>query len=81
MLRLCSYVNFQPTGLGATTYLKKPDGAIEYGKLAGEWISPLVQANKGPLRSSAGRLGRKATNWDDTKPEVASYESDGKSKM
>ena len=53
------YVNFQPTGLGATTYLRKGD-KLEGGIVADEWVSPLVQANKGKLRTSSGRLGRSA---------------------
>jgi len=67
------YVNFQPTGLGATTYLRREDGSVALGKIRGEWISPLVQANRGKLRSSAGRLGRKATKYDASRPEVAVY--------
>lgn len=51
------YVNFQPTLLGATTYLRKGDKMIG-GTVEDAWVSPLVDARKGPLRNSAGRLGR-----------------------
>jgi len=50
------YLNFQPTLLGATTYLKKGDKLIG-GTVDDEWISPLIDARKGKLRTSAGRLG------------------------
>lgn len=45
------YVNYHPTGLGATTKEVEVDGERV-------WMSPLVQG-KGQLRYSAGRLGRK----------------------
>ncbi|KAI1615248.1 hypothetical protein EDD37DRAFT_510762 [Exophiala viscosa] len=51
------YVNFQPTLLGATTYVRKGDKSIG-GTVDDQWISPLVDARSGKLRSSAGRLGR-----------------------
>lgn len=51
------YVNFQPTLLGATTYLRKGDKMVG-GTVDDHWISPLVDARRGKLRSSAGRLGR-----------------------
>ncbi|KAH7048272.1 hypothetical protein B0J12DRAFT_109784 [Macrophomina phaseolina] len=50
------YSNFQPTLLGATTYLKKGDKLIG-GTVEDKWISPLVDARRGKLRTSAGRLG------------------------
>ncbi len=50
------YVNFQPTLLGRTTYLKR-DGKMVGGEVQDEWISPLVEANKAPLRSSNERRG------------------------
>lgn len=50
------YLNFQPTLLGATTYLRKGDKLIG-GTVEDKWISPLVDASKGMLKSSAGRLG------------------------
>lgn len=49
-------VNFQPTRLGATTYLRKGDKLIG-GTVEDAWISPIVEA-KGRLRTSHGRL-----NW------------------
>ncbi|EXJ65866.1 uncharacterized protein A1O5_11107 [Cladophialophora psammophila CBS 110553] len=52
------YVNFQPTLLGATTYLKKGDKMMG-GTVEDQWISPLIGARSGKLRSSAGRLGRR----------------------
>jgi hypothetical protein len=51
------YANFQPTGLGATSYLKRADGKLEGGEVADEWVSPLLPANKGKLSTSSGRLG------------------------
>ncbi|OAP58382.1 hypothetical protein AYL99_07472 [Fonsecaea erecta] len=54
------YINFQPTLLGATTYLRKGDKFIG-GKVDDQWINPLMDASKGKLRSSAGRLGRNPT--------------------
>jgi len=50
------YVNFQPTLLGATTYLRKGDKLIG-GTVEDQWISPLIDARSGKLRSSAGRMG------------------------
>lgn len=45
------YVNYHPTQLAATSYPKKQkNGEVE-------WISPMVDANKAPFRTSAGRLG------------------------
>jgi hypothetical protein len=51
------YINFQPTTLGATTYLRR-NGKTESGTVADEWVSPLLDANKGKLRTSAGRRGQ-----------------------
>ena len=62
------YINFQPTGLGATTYLRKGDGKVESGGVADEWISPLVDARKGKVSSSAGRLGRGVLGYDEGRP-------------
>lgn len=50
------YINFQPTLLGSTTYLKK-DGKLVGGEVGEQWISPLMDANKGPLRTSMARRG------------------------
>lgn len=52
------YVNFQPTLLGATSYLRKGDKMVG-GVVEDQFISPLIDARRGKLRSSAGRLGRK----------------------
>ena len=49
------YVNYQPTGLGATTHKIDVDGQ-------GSWASPLVDARKGLLRSSRGRMAASAGN-------------------
>lgn len=48
-------LNFQPTRLGATTYLKKGDKMIG-GVVDDQWISPVLAA-RGKLASSKGRLG------------------------
>jgi Domain of unknown function (DUF4188) len=50
------YVNHQPTMLGATTYLRKGDKLVG-GTVEDQWIRGLMDARKGKLRSSAGRLG------------------------
>ncbi|KAJ9484780.1 hypothetical protein VN97_g8588 [Penicillium thymicola] len=50
------YGSFQPTLLGATTYLKKGDKMIG-GTVEDKWVSALVDARRGKLRTSAGRLG------------------------
>ena len=50
------YFNQQPTFLGATSYLRKGDK--ELGGVVGDtWVGALVDASKGKLRASAGRLG------------------------
>ena len=48
------YVNFQPTLLGNTTFLKR-EGKMAGGEVKEEWISPLLDASKGRLRTSNGR--------------------------
>ncbi|KAJ9601947.1 hypothetical protein H2200_013506 [Cladophialophora chaetospira] len=52
------YVNFQPTLFGATSYLRKGDKMVG-GTVEDQFISPLIDARRGKLRSSAGRLGRR----------------------
>jgi hypothetical protein len=52
------YINCQPTGLGATSYLKKGDKLVT-GVVADEWISPVVDASKGKLRTMLGRINRR----------------------
>jgi hypothetical protein len=59
------YVNYHPTGLGATTYKVKVDGKEK-------WASPLVDASKGSLTTSKGRLGLSEVNGHET------YESDSR---
>ncbi|RMZ88911.1 hypothetical protein DV736_g3871, partial [Chaetothyriales sp. CBS 134916] len=51
------YINHQPTLLGATTYLKQTK---DHGGKGFEYISPLIEARRGLLRTSAGRLGKAA---------------------
>lgn len=54
------YLNFEPTMMGATSYLKKADEkGVVGGTVADMWVSPVVDASRGKLRSSRGRLG-----WD-----------------
>lgn len=55
------YANFQPTGYGATSYLRR-GGKLESGIVPDQWVSPLVDASRGKLARSSGRLG-----WDPTK--------------
>ena len=50
------YINFQPVDLGATTMLRR-NGKLEGGTVAPEWVSPLLDANRGKLRTSSGRRG------------------------
>ncbi|GAB7350094.1 hypothetical protein MBLNU459_g0761t1 [Dothideomycetes sp. NU459] len=46
------YINSNPTGVAATQHkVTKKDGEVA-------WMSPVVDARKGILRSSAGRMGR-----------------------
>jgi hypothetical protein len=61
------YINFQPTMLGATTYLKKDDGKLEGGEVNPEWVSSLLDANRGLMRTSAGRRGEKSVEADSDK--------------
>lgn len=52
------YINFQPTLMGATTFLKRKDAnKTEAGKVSDEWVSGLLDANRGRLRTSNGRRG------------------------
>jgi heme-degrading monooxygenase HmoA len=51
------YLNTQPTMLGATSFRRKGDKDMG-GQVEDAWISSLVDARKGKLRTSAGRLGR-----------------------
>lgn len=51
------YLNMQPTLLGANSYLRKGDKFVG-GQVDDMWISGLLDATKGKLRTSAGRLGR-----------------------
>jgi heme-degrading monooxygenase HmoA len=67
------YVNFQPTLLGATSFLKK-DGKIVGGTVSEEWIHPLVDARKGKLAKSSARLGWNPTALDAARPAAAKYE-------
>ncbi len=69
------YLNFQPTGLGATTYLRKEggQGKVEGGIVGDEWIGPLVDARRGKMRSSAGRLGRGVMGLDEGRPTGEVY--------
>ena len=47
------YVNYHPTGLTATTRL------VEGGeKGEDEWIVPIIDARRGPFRTSRGRMAR-----------------------
>lgn len=49
------YHNFQPTRLGATSFFRQGDKMIG-GTVADSWISPLVSASRGKLRSARGRM-------------------------
>ena len=48
------YINYQPTGLGATTRV------VEAPEKGGQkmWINPIVDASRGTYRTSHGRMSR-----------------------
>jgi hypothetical protein len=50
------YVNYHPTGLAATS--KKITRKTAEGNVT-EWVSPVVDASKGLLRTSYGRMGKR----------------------
>lgn len=60
------YVNFQPTMQGATTYVRRGK-TIESGVVAEEFVSPLVDARRGKLARSSGRLGREISKLDNSR--------------
>lgn len=66
------YLNFQPTGFGATTYLKK-GGKFEGGVLADEYVSPLVDARRGKLSRSSARIGIEEIEGDKDRPSAELY--------
>ncbi|KAH8807791.1 hypothetical protein F5884DRAFT_752369 [Xylogone sp. PMI_703] len=51
------YINFQPVLMGATTFLKRGDKLIG-GTVDDSWISPIVDASRGRMRTSNGRRGQ-----------------------
>lgn len=67
------YVNFQPTMMGATTYLKRGGKTLEGGVVPDEWVSPLVDARRGKLAKSSGRMGREFTKHDETRVAKETY--------
>lgn len=69
------YVNFQPTLMGATTFLKKGGKTLEGGVVPDQWISPLVDASKGKLARSSGRMGRQIQTFDTTRVAKDVYNS------
>jgi heme-degrading monooxygenase HmoA len=66
------YTNFQPTGLGATSFPRRRDGGKD-GNVTEEWVSSLVDARKGKLAKSSGRLGMSDTKYDANRPNGAAY--------
>lgn len=67
------YGNFQPTLMGATTFLKRGD-KMQGGTVADEWISPLVPAHRGKLAKSSFRFGRQQdTKHDLNRPTSDDY--------
>ena len=53
------YTNYHPTGLGATTKLIGGSGGGEKSaNETPEWLNPIIDARKGPYRSSRGRMAR-----------------------
>ncbi|KAJ9652785.1 hypothetical protein H2198_007967 [Neophaeococcomyces mojaviensis] len=69
------YVNFQPTLMGATTFLKKGGKTLEGGVVPDEWISPLVDAKRGKLAKSSGRMGREVSTFDATRVGKETYDA------
>jgi hypothetical protein len=51
------YTNCEPTGLGATSYLKKGD-KLASAVAPDQWVSPLVDASRGQLRTMLGRMNQ-----------------------
>ncbi|KAK5084855.1 hypothetical protein LTR70_007756 [Exophiala xenobiotica] len=68
------YVNFQPTMMGATTHLKKGGKTLEGGIVPDQWISPLVDARRGKLAKSSGRMGREISKYDANRVAKELYE-------
>jgi heme-degrading monooxygenase HmoA len=64
------YGNFQPTGYGATSHFVRDGGKLESGVVSDQWVSPLVEANRGKLARSSGRLGWQPTTHDEKHPVV-----------
>ncbi|KAK2808016.1 hypothetical protein FQN50_005098 [Emmonsiellopsis sp. PD_5] len=57
------YANIKPTGISATVYpIRSPEGSGEI-----EWMSPVVDARKGPLRTAAGRFQKDHLRQHDNK--------------
>ena len=50
------YAHAEPTGLAATMHRVEVEGEKGMGKEV--WMSPVVGAEKGVLKNSAGRMGR-----------------------
>ena len=67
------YINFQPTGMGATTHIVRGGKTIEGGIVDDKWVSPLVDANRGTLAKSSGRMGRNITAYDSNRVEGERY--------
>lgn len=67
------YINFQPTLLGATTYLKK-GGELKGGQVKHEWVSGLLDANRGRMKTSNGRRGQTGRDTDEDKFGANYYE-------
>lgn len=66
------YLNYQPHGLGATTYLRKGDKLVS-GVVDEKWVRPLVDARKGKLAKSSGRLGIPPIKHDADRPFAEVY--------
>ena len=66
------YANWQPNGLGASTVLRKGD-IFQNGVVGEQWITPLVNAQKGKLAKSSARLGWDPIKYDADRPNGAAY--------
>ncbi|KAI9719153.1 MAG: hypothetical protein M1828_006335 [Chrysothrix sp. TS-e1954] len=55
------YVNYKPEGFGGTSHAVTGKDGVK------RWVSPIVDAKKGVLRSSAGRVGLESTGGGNEK--------------
>jgi len=54
--------------------LRRGGKTLEGGVVSDEWISPLVDARRGVLAKSSGRLGREVSQYDANRVAKELYE-------